>query len=89
MYSAGVLGTACPIENRVNKKWNLTDDTELDIVDTFCYLGDSLNSEGRSDASIVTHVRTAIVLANIKGIIIVNLWEHLHDLYSTSPLILE
>ena len=59
MYSAGVLGTACPIENRVNKKWNLTDDTELDIVDTFCYLGDSLNSEGRSDASIVTHVRTA------------------------------
>ena len=59
MSSAGVLGTARPIENRVNKKWNLTDDTELEIVDTFFYLGDSLNSEGGSDACIVTHVRTA------------------------------
>ena len=53
------LGTARPIESRMCKKWNFADDVELEIVDSFCYLGDSLNSEGGSDASIVTRVRSA------------------------------
>ena len=41
-------------------KWDLTiNDTELEIVENFCYLGDSLNAKGGSDASIVTQLRTA------------------------------
>ena len=53
------LDTAHPIQGRVNKAWNLIDEIELEIVDNFCYLGDSLNSESGSDASIVTRVRAA------------------------------
>ena len=43
-------GTACPI---------LVQDKKLDVVDSFCYLGDTIGAGGGCDLSVITRIRSA------------------------------
>ena len=52
------LGLARPIDGRPVKHVML-DDHKLDVVDTFCYLGDTICPEGSCEASTIARVRSA------------------------------
>ena len=47
-------GTARPIEGRPHNEWLLMQDKKLDVVDSFCYLGDTIG-----DLSVITRIRSA------------------------------
>ena len=52
------LGTARPIDGRPCKHMNIGDDL-LDVVDCFCYLGDTIDAGGGCNLSAITRARTA------------------------------
>ena len=52
-------GVARPIDGRPNTKWTLNGDSELDMVDHFCYLGDTIGAGGGCDLSITARIRSA------------------------------
>ena len=52
-------GRARPIDGRPQEKWTLAEGEELEVVDTFCYLGDTINGGGGCSPSVVKRVRAA------------------------------
>ena len=52
------LGTARPIDSRPANHV-LVDDHKLEVVGSFCYLGDSVSAGGGCEAATVTRIRTA------------------------------
>jgi hypothetical protein len=50
---------ARPIDGRPHTKWTLNGDSELDMVDQFCYLGDTIGAGGGCELSIITRIRSA------------------------------
>ena len=52
-------GKARPIDGRPQKTWNLTPEEEIEVVDSFCYLGDTIGAGGGCDLSVVKRVRCA------------------------------
>ena len=52
-------GTARPIDGRPHNEWLLVQDKKLDVVDSFCYLGDTIGAGGSCDLSIITRIRSA------------------------------
>ena len=47
-------GTARPIDGRPHNEWLLMQDKKLDVVDSFCYLGDTIGAGGGCDLSVIT-----------------------------------
>ena len=52
-------GTARPIDGRPHNEWLLMQDKKLDVVDSFCYLGDTIGAGGGCDLSVITRIRSA------------------------------
>ena len=52
-------GTARPIDGRPHNEWLLMQDKKLDVVDSFCYLGDTTGAGGGCDLSVITRIRSA------------------------------
>ena len=52
-------GTARPIDGRPHNEWLLMQDKKLDVVDSFCYLGDKIGAGGGCDLSVITRIRSA------------------------------
>ena len=52
-------GTACPIDGRPHNECLLVQDKKLDVVDSFCYLGDTICAGGGGDLSVITRIRSA------------------------------
>lgn len=52
-------GLERPITGNANKNFQLSNGAVLDIVDSFCYLGDTLDAGGGCEASITARVRAA------------------------------
>ena len=52
-------GTARPIDGRPHNEWLLVQDKKLDVVDSFCYLGDTICAGGGCDSSVITRIRSA------------------------------
>ena len=52
-------GTARPIDGRPHNEWLLVQDKKLDVVDSFCYLGDTIGAGGDCDLSVITRIRSA------------------------------
>ena len=52
-------GTARPIDGRPRNEWLLMQDKKLDVVDSFCYLGDTIGAGGGCDLSVITRIRSA------------------------------
>ena len=52
-------GTARPIDRRPHNEWLLMQDKKLDVVDSFCYLGDTIGAGGGCDLSVITRIRSA------------------------------
>ena len=52
-------GIARPIDGRPQENWHLTDEEVLEVVDSFCYLGDTVGAGGGCDLSIIKRVRCA------------------------------
>ena len=52
-------GTARPIDGRPHNEWLLMQDKKLDVVDSFCYLGDTISAGGGCDLSVITRIRSA------------------------------
>ena len=52
-------GTARPIDGRPHNEWLLVQDKKLDVVDSFCYLGDTIGAGGGCDFSVITRIRSA------------------------------
>ena len=52
-------GTARPIDGRPHNEWLLVQDKKLDVVDSFCYLGDTIGAGGGCDLSVITRIRSA------------------------------
>ena len=52
-------GTARPIDGRHHNEWLLMQDKKLDVVDSFCYLGDTIGAGGGCDLSVITRIRSA------------------------------
>ena len=50
----GCKGTARPIDGRPHNEWLLMQDKKLDVVDSFCYLGDMVGAGGGCDLSVIT-----------------------------------
>ena len=48
-------GTARPIDGRPQNEW-LVQDKNLDVVDSFCYLGDTIGAGGGCDLSVITRI---------------------------------
>ena len=48
-----------PIISNADKDFQLSNGADLDIVDSFCYLGDTLDAGGGCEAGITTRVRAA------------------------------
>ena len=46
-------GTARPIDGRPRNGWLLVQDKKLDLVDSFCYLGDTIGAGGCCDLSVM------------------------------------
>ena len=46
-------GTARPIDRRPHNEWLLMQDKKLDVVDSFCYLGDTIGAGGGCDLSVL------------------------------------
>ena len=51
-------GTACPLDGRPQKEVQVRPD-KLEVVASFCYLGDMLSAAGGCEHSTTTHVKTA------------------------------
>ena len=51
-------GTACPLDSRPQKEVQVGPD-KLEVVASFCYLGDMLSAAGGCELSTTTHVKTA------------------------------
>ena len=49
-------GTAHPIDGRPHNEWLLVQDKKLDVVDSFCYLGDTIGAGGSCDLSVITRI---------------------------------
>ena len=49
-------GTARPIDGRSHNEWLLMQDKKLDVVDSFCYLGDTIGAGGGGDLSVITRI---------------------------------
>ena len=49
-------GTARPIDRRPHNEWLLMQDKKLDVVDSFCYLGDTIGAGGGCDLSVITRI---------------------------------
>ena len=52
-------GNACPIDGRPHNELLLMQDKKLDVVDSFCYLGDTIGAGGGCDLSVITRIRSA------------------------------
>ena len=52
-------GTARPIDGRPHNEWLLMQDKKLDVLDSFCYLGDTIGAGGGCDSSVITRIRSA------------------------------
>ena len=52
-------GTARPIDGRPHNEWLLMQDKKLDVVDSFCYLGDTIGAGGGCVLSVITRIRSA------------------------------
>ena len=52
-------GTARPIDMIPHNEWLLVQDKKLDVVDSFCYLGDMIGAGGGCDLSVITRIRSA------------------------------
>ena len=50
-------GTACPLDSRLQRKVQVGPD-KLEVVASFCYLGDMLSTVGGCELSTITHVKT-------------------------------
>ena len=50
--------TACPLDNRQQREVQVRPD-KLEVVASFCYLGDMLSAAGGCELSITTRVKTA------------------------------
>ena len=51
-------GTARPIDGRPHNEWLIVQDKKLDVVDSFCYLGDTIGAGGACDLSVITRIRS-------------------------------
>ena len=51
-------GTACPLDGRPQREVQVGPD-KLEVVASFCYLGDMLSAAGGCEYSTTTHVKTA------------------------------
>ena len=51
--------TARPIDRKPHNEWLLMQDKKLDVVDSFCYLGDTIGAGGGCDLSVITRIRSA------------------------------
>ena len=49
-------GTARPIDGRPHNEWLLMQDKKLDVVDSFCYLGDTIGAGSGCDLSVITRI---------------------------------
>ena len=52
-------GTARPIDGRPHNEWLLMQDKKFDVVDSFCYLGDTISAGGGCDLSVMTRIQSA------------------------------
>ena len=52
-------GTARPIDGRPHNEWLLMQDKKVDVVDSFCHLGDTIGAGGGCDLSVITRIRSA------------------------------
>ena len=52
-------GKARPIDVRPQKTWKLSPEEEIELVDSFCYLGDTVGAGGGCDLSVIKRVRCA------------------------------
>ena len=52
-------GTARTIDGRPYNEWLFVHDKKLDVVDLFCYLGDTIGAGGGCDRSVIMSVRSA------------------------------
>ena len=52
-------GTARPIDGRPHNELLLMQDKKQDVVDSFCYLGDTIGAGGGCDLSVTTRIRSA------------------------------
>ena len=52
-------GTARPIDGKPRNELLLMQDKKLDVVDSFCYLGDTIGAGGGCDLSVITRIRSA------------------------------
>ena len=50
---------ASPIDDRPNTEWTLNGDCDLQILDHFCYLGDTIGAGGGCELRIIARVRAA------------------------------
>ena len=53
------IGTARPIDDRPHNEWLLVEDKKLDVVDSFCYLGDTIGAGGGCNLSVIIRIRSA------------------------------
>ena len=52
-------GTARTIDRRPYNEWLYEQDKKLDLIDSFCYLGDTISAGGGCDLSVITRVQCA------------------------------
>ena len=52
-------GLKLSIDGRPHNEWFLMQDKKLDVVDSFCYLGDTIGAGGGCDLSVITRIRSA------------------------------
>ena len=57
-------GTACPLDGRPQKEVQVGPD-KLEVVASFCYLGDMLSAAGGCELSTTTRVKTASVCSEM------------------------
>ena len=81
-------GTARPIDGRPHNQLLLMQDKKLDVVDSFCYLGDTIGAGGGCDLSVITRIRSAWgqvpgTLANINLTcpFIHHMWANIQHVY--------
>ena len=53
------LGLARPIDNRPIREWYLDEENKLDVVDSFCYLGDMVGAGGGCELGVTNRIRSA------------------------------
>ena len=58
-YCSRCKGTALTTDRRPYNEWLLVQDKKLDVVDSFCYLGDRIGTGSGCDFSVIMRVRSA------------------------------